>query len=98
MDSLTVNSGGTLDISNRTLSLKGSYSNSGTFTTTSSTVVFNGSVAESIGGSAPNFNNLTISNSANTVSLGANTSVTGNVLVNTGGTLDLLGFTANRTT
>src|SRR5204862_758698 len=61
------------------------------------TASFNGSGAQSIGGSAPGFNDLTISNSANTVSLGANTSVTGNVLVNSGGTLDLLGFTANRT-
>ncbi len=68
----------------------------GTFTTTGSTVIFNGSGAQTIGGTAPGFNDLTISNSADTVSLGANTSVTGNLTV-TSGTLDLLGFTANRT-
>lgn len=79
-------------------SVGGNWSNSGAFTAGASTVTFNGMAAQTIGGAATtSFNNLTIANTgAGSTTLGINTSVAGNLSVNTG-TLDLAAFTLNRT-
>lgn len=74
---MTINSGGTLTISpTYTLSVYGNWSNSGTFTSTGSTVDFTGSNAATIGTST--FNNLTISGSGTKTAAGALT-ITGDV-------------------
>ncbi len=90
---------GTLNANNFNMSVGGNWvNNSGTaaFTGGTAAVTFNGTAAQSIGGSfVTTFNNLSISNTGNTVSLGINTSVTGNLLVATG-TFDLGSYTANR--
>jgi hypothetical protein len=62
---LAVTAGGSMDITNRTLSINGSGSaltipGGATFTTTGSTVVFNGAAAQQAAGIA--YNNLTINN------------------------------------
>jgi len=63
---LAVNPGGSMNITNRTLSLNGAGAaltipGGGTFTTTGSTVVYNGTAAQQAAGIA--YNNLTINNS-----------------------------------
>jgi CSLREA domain-containing protein len=76
----------------------GNWSNAGgTFTAGSGLVTFDGSVAQSIGDAthSTTFNDLTISNTGNTVSLLHDISVTGNLSI-TSGTFDLVGFLANR--
>ncbi len=79
------------------IDVSGNWTNNGTFTANASLVKFNGSGAQSIGGSNPTtFADLTIANSGNTVSLGINASVAGNLTVSSG-TFDLGSFTANRT-
>ncbi|MEI9934376.1 MAG: hypothetical protein WDM71_05885 [Ferruginibacter sp.] len=61
-----------------------------------STVTFNGTTLQSINGSfATNFNNLTISNTGDTVLLGTNVVISGNLTVSSG-TLDIAGFSINR--
>ncbi len=76
MDSLTVNGGGTLNITGRTLSLTGSLSNGGTLTLTGSTVIFNGTGAQTLTNTTA-FNNLTINNTGGSVTLGSNATVNG---------------------
>lgn len=84
---VTINTGGTLQVTNvfgtntHTLNIAGNFSNSGTFTATSSNdtinVVLNGAAAQTIGGSNPTtFNALTINNAAG-VTLNANATVNG---------------------
>jgi CSLREA domain-containing protein len=78
------------------IDVSGNWTNNGTFTANASLVKFNGSGAQSIGGSnSTTFADLTINNTGSTVSLGINTSVTGNLTVSSG-TFDLGAFTANR--
>jgi hypothetical protein len=70
--SLTIQTGATLDISSRTMSVSGNLTNSGgTFTVTGSTVVANGVAAQTLTGA--NFFSLTANNPA--ASLGSNTTV-----------------------
>jgi autotransporter-associated beta strand protein len=80
-------SAGTLTATSATMNLAGNYSNGGTFTHNSGTVNFNGSTAQTIGGSASStFNNLTIANTSGGVSLTKNETVSG-VLTLTNGIL-----------
>jgi uncharacterized beta-barrel protein YwiB (DUF1934 family) len=66
------------------------------FTAGTSTVTFNSSNAQVIGGDfSTAFNNLSIANTADTVALNANVSMSGNLSVSNG-TFDLAGFSANR--
>jgi hypothetical protein len=104
INDLTITAGATLNggggfcaqANAATLTVKGNWSNGGTFNAGGGTVIFGGTTAQSIGGSnVTTFNDLTI-NSTSTVTPTINTSVAGNLAVTTG-TFDLLGFTANRT-
>jgi hypothetical protein len=66
LSSLTINGGGALNITSRTLSVSGGgtpLTNNGTMTTTGSTVVYNGSSPQDMTSSFV-FNNLTINNTA----------------------------------
>jgi hypothetical protein len=97
---LTVNAG-TLSANNLNSFVHGNWTNNSAtsaFTAGTSTVTFNGAAAQAIGGTfGTAFNNLTIANTASTVTLGANAIIAGNLSISTG-TFDLAGFTANRAT
>lgn len=83
---LTINSGSTLDASasNFALNIRGGFTNNGTFTARSGTVTFDGSAAQTIGGStATPFFNLTINNAAG-VGLGSNATVNGALALQAG--------------
>lgn len=92
---------GTLSANNFNSGVAGNWTNNSSataYTAGTSTVTFNGAAAQAIGGTfATAFNNLTIANTASTVTLGANANTTGNLSVSIG-TLDLGAFTANRAT
>lgn len=68
MHGVTVNSGGTFNLSTFKLSLKASnpISNSGTFNTTRGTVEYNGTSLQSISGTNVNYNKLRINNNSGT--------------------------------
>jgi hypothetical protein len=73
-------SAGTLSVSgsNYGLTVKGNWTNNGTFTAGSGTVTLSGTSAQAIGGTATTaFSNLTISNTAAAVSANANFNVSG---------------------
>ena len=75
---IVINSGGSLDISNRTLTLTGAGTaifNSGTVTATGSTVVYQGTVAQVVTGNVA-YNNLTVNNAVG-ISLAGDTTVSG---------------------
>jgi hypothetical protein len=74
---ITINSGATLAITgSNTLTVSGNWSNNGTFTPNSSTVLFNGSGAQTIGGSsAGTFSTLKVNNTTG-VTLGAAQTIT----------------------
>ncbi len=83
MGALTVIGGSIMNITNRTLSLNGAgaaLSAAGSFTTTGSTVVFNGSAAQTTG---TIYNNLTINNAAG-VTLTGNSTVNGTLALTSG--------------
>jgi hypothetical protein len=92
---------GTFSSNNFNLGVAGNWTNNvatTAFTAGTDTVTFNGTTAQTIGGTfATAFNNLTIASTASTVTQTANTSTTGNLSVSTG-TFDLGAFTANRVT
>ena len=80
---LAVNSGGSMNVTSRMLSLNGAGAaltvpGGATFTTTGSTVVFNGTAAQQAAGIA--YNNLTINNTIGTFVTGV--TLTGNATVN----------------
>jgi|GEM_PF-702058 len=83
---LTIGSGTTFNAGNYTHSLQGNFTNNGTFSGNGSTLILNGTSAQSIGGTeATTFGNLTIDNAAG-VTFGNNlvTTVSGNMLINSG--------------
>ncbi len=84
--SLTINASAPLTLSGaQTVNVGGSWSNSGTFSAGTSTVVFNGSSAQTIGGSsATTFNNLTINNSSGVSLSGVDATVNGALTFSSG--------------
>lgn len=94
-------SAGTLNAANFDISVAGNWSNNASLTALtagSGKAIFNGTAAKSIGGSfTTRFNDLTISKPGSIVSLSANASIAGNLLISAG-TFDLGAFTANRAT
>lgn len=82
---LTIPSGTTLDnsVNNKNISIAGNWSNSGTFTTGTGTVTFNGTGAQSITGTT-SFNALTVNKSSNNLTLN-NATVVNGVLTLTSG-------------
>ena len=89
-------SSGTLTAPSGAFNVSGNWSySSGTFTPGGNTVTFNGTGAQTIGGSASTtFSNITISNtSAGAVTLGYAENMTGTLTVNAGSTLANGGYT-----
>jgi len=83
---ITISSLTMLNANNLNLSLAGNWTNNGTFTSGTGTVIFNGTTGQSLTGSAANtFNNLTVDNASGvTVSASALTTVNGTLLINNG--------------
>ncbi len=90
---LAVSSGASLVAGSINLIVAGNWSNSGTFSPSSSTVTFNGSAAQAI--SASTFYNMTVAKPADIAILTGNATINGNLSV-TAGTLNLQTFTAGR--
>lgn len=87
---LTIATGTTLDANNQNLTITGDWINHGTFTPGTGTVTFNGSSAQTIGGSTQTtFNNLTINTTGITPTLSTTATVNG-VLNLTAGNLETL--------
>ncbi|HRG57489.1 MAG TPA: T9SS type A sorting domain-containing protein [Bacteroidia bacterium] len=84
-----------------TIAICGNYTPSaGITTTTGSTINFNGTTAQSILSNAATFNNLTISNTASTVTSGVNVTLSGTGTINSNAIFDQSAaiFTINATT
>ncbi|MCK9410887.1 MAG: hypothetical protein M0Q53_01210 [Prolixibacteraceae bacterium] len=76
---------GTLTSTSNTVNLSGNFTNNSTFTHNIGTVNFNGSTAQTIGGSVSStFNNLTIANTSGGVSLTKNETVSGILTLSNG--------------
>ncbi len=85
-DDLTISAG--TFTAGTSVSIGGNLSNSSTFTQSSGSVTFNGTAAQSIGGTATtSFNNLTISNSSGALSVNTNINVSGTLNMNGSGTV-----------
>jgi hypothetical protein len=97
-NNLTISTG-TLNANNFNITIKGNWTNNSSitaFTAGTATVTFSGTTAQTIGGTfITTFTNLTIANTASTVTLNVNASISGNLSVSSG-IFDLAGFTANR--
>ncbi|RYY49826.1 MAG: hypothetical protein EOO06_05955 [Chitinophagaceae bacterium] len=99
-NNLLLNSG-VLDANNFSMGVKGNWTNNASlnaYTSGTGTVLFYGVAPQTIAGTFPTrFNNLTISDTSNTVTLQVNAQIKGNLSVQVGN-LDLGNFTANRET
>jgi len=93
---LAISSNSTYVASN-TQTVKGNFNNSGTFTAGSSTVVMNGTAAQTISGaSSTSFNNLSLNNGAGAVAIQSATSVNGTLtLSSTNASLSSADLTIN---
>jgi hypothetical protein len=81
--STTIGSGTTLASNNKTINVKGNWTNNGSFGQGTGTVVMNGTGSQSISGSTSTvFNNLTLSNTNVAVSANTNLSINGTLTVN----------------
>jgi hypothetical protein len=93
--------GGVLNANNFSMDVKGNWTNNASataFAGGTGTVSFSGTTAQLMAGSfSTRFNNLTIANTGNAVSLNANAVIQGNLNISSG-TFDLTSFTANRET
>jgi len=86
---ITIGNGTTFAASTFSHSVTGNWTNNGTFTTgAGSTVNFNGTTAQSIGGTAStSFVNLTVSNTTAAIGVNVNTNVSGTLNMNGANTL-----------
>ncbi len=76
--SITIGNGTTLASNNKTINVGGSFTNNGTFTQGTSSVVLDGSAAQIVGGTtATTFNNLTVNNTSTGVSVTRDITVNG---------------------
>jgi hypothetical protein len=81
---ISIDAGRTLTLADgETLNVSGNWTNSGTFTTGTGIVVFNGSLQQIIDAGASNFSNVTITNSAG-VSLSSNLTISNTLTMNGG--------------
>lgn len=72
-------------VNNSTCQVGGNWTNSGTFTAGTGTVIFNGTTSQTIGGTVTTtFNNLTINNTGTGVTLGISETVNGVLSLNNG--------------
>jgi hypothetical protein len=92
---LTIGSGTSFTAGAYSHTVGGNFTNSGTFTSTGSTITMNGSTEQTISGSTMTFNNLIISNPVS-VTLGVNTIINGDLNVTSGNIFDLGAYTINR--
>lgn len=77
--SLTINTGGTLDANGQNISLKGNWTNDGTFTAGTGRVTFNGAAAQTIGGTAiTTFNGILFDTGSSVTAPAGDLQVTGN--------------------
>ncbi|MCB9333928.1 MAG: HYR domain-containing protein [Lewinellaceae bacterium] len=82
---VTINSTATFAGSTFTHNVGGDWTNSGTYTQNTSTVTFNGSALQTLGGStATTFNNLTVNNTGPGLSLSVNETVAGTLTLTDG--------------
>jgi fibronectin-binding autotransporter adhesin len=85
---LTIGSGCTFSAGALSHSVNGDFSNSGTFTASTSTITLSGTSAQAIGGSSTTaFRNLTISNTSATVTANTNFSIAGTLTINANASL-----------
>lgn len=91
---ITILAGATLSISSsNTLTLSGNWTNNGNFISNTSVVIFNGSIAQDIGGSNVTvFNNLSNTNTAATVTASNDTSVKNSLNISSSSVLNMGSF------
>jgi hypothetical protein len=88
--SLTQSGYASVSLGSGTLAIGGDFNyQNGQFTAGTSTVVYNGTNSQVVGGNFINYNNLTINKSSGTASLGSTATVLGNLTLSTGGTFDV---------
>jgi len=76
--SITIGNGTTLVSNNKTMNVAGDFTNNGTFTQGTSSVVLNGTTAQVVGGTtATTYNNITVNNTNTGVSVTRNITVNG---------------------
>ena len=97
---VVIESNASFTMDNESLTLTGNWINNGTFTSGNGTVIFEGSIAQTISGTAPTFAKLIVRNSSG-VSLNVNTTVAGELsleggkLYTQGNTLSIGTFSTN---
>ncbi|SFW76532.1 T9SS type A sorting domain-containing protein [Chitinophaga sancti] len=90
---VSIQSGAILTVQNTTMDVGGNWTNSGTFSSTGSTVNFTGAAAQNI--SASGFNNLNINKTSGVATLTGNLLLSGNLTISSG-SLNLVTFSVSR--